>query len=190
MASRRSRPRTVTLDDPRAIRALAHEVRQRVIEELYNGAVLTATEAAELCGVTPSAMSYHLRALARWGIVERAEASADGRQRPWRAAADQLNVVPGVSAAAGPVAAQAFLATYLQAVHRSVEHWGGRAAGARDHSAQLTRGRLWLDDDEASSLNREISAVVARYDDRSARDHPEGSTARDFFWMNVPHEDT
>src|SRR6476661_2774222 len=88
------------ITDPRALRALAHPARQRVVTELYSGEVLTATEAARLCDVTPSAMSYHLRALATWGIVERVE-SGDGRERPWRAVADSLTITPGAHRAAG-----------------------------------------------------------------------------------------
>src|SRR4051794_4241177 len=82
----------LVISDPRAIRALAHPARQVVIDELYDGKVLTATECAELAGLTPSAMSYHLRALERWGILERAEASADGRERPWRAPAPRPKI--------------------------------------------------------------------------------------------------
>ena len=73
-----AKKKRVVITDPRAIRALAHPARQRVIDELYNGQVLTATECAEIAGLTPSAMSYHLRALEKWGIIERAEESADG----------------------------------------------------------------------------------------------------------------
>ncbi len=74
------------LSDPKAIRALAHPARLTVIEELYSGRELTATECADLAGLSPSAMSYHLRSLAKAGIVERADATGDGRERPWRAA--------------------------------------------------------------------------------------------------------
>ena len=70
---------TVTIEDPQALRALAHPARQRVLEELYVGEVLTATQAAQLCGLTPSAMSYHLRALEKWGVVTRDEPTGDGR---------------------------------------------------------------------------------------------------------------
>lgn len=186
MARRTSRPKLVTLDDPRAIRALAHEARQQVIVELYGGEVLTATEAARICQVTPSAMSYHLRALQKWGIVERDDSATDGRERRWRAAADSLNIGAGMSEAAGPVTTQAFLATYLKAIHRAVADWGGKSKGGTDRSVQLSRGRIWLDDEESAELNRELSEVMARYDDRTAADHPEGTTAREVFWINVP----
>ncbi|MET9022023.1 helix-turn-helix domain-containing protein [Actinopolymorpha sp. NPDC004070] len=90
----RRRRSQITLEDPRAIRALSHPARLTVIDELYGGRVATSTELAELTGLTPSAMSYHLRALADLGIVERDESAAatDGRSRPWRAAAKALNV--------------------------------------------------------------------------------------------------
>ncbi|MGW0228892.1 ArsR/SmtB family transcription factor [Actinopolymorpha singaporensis] len=88
----RRRRSQITLEDPRAIRALSHPARLTVIDELYGGRVATSTELAELTGLSPSAMSYHLRALADLGIVERDESAADGRSRPWRAAARALNV--------------------------------------------------------------------------------------------------
>jgi hypothetical protein len=46
----------------------------------------TATACAEVAGLSPSACSYHLRTLARYGFIEEDRASAaDGRERPWRA---------------------------------------------------------------------------------------------------------
>lgn len=83
----------VTITDPLAIRALAHKVRMEVIDEFFSSRRLhTATELAGRFGLTPSAMSYHLRALEKWGYVVRAEATGDGRERYWRAAGDTLSV--------------------------------------------------------------------------------------------------
>src|SRR6187551_1519516 len=82
----------VRLTDPGALRALAHPARLTVVDELYQGGERTASELAALTGLTPSAMSYHLRALERWGVVERAPARGDKRERPWRAPARALVV--------------------------------------------------------------------------------------------------
>jgi DNA-binding transcriptional ArsR family regulator len=81
---RRSRPeKKVEITDPKAIRALAHAARLEVISELYSTqSSRTATELAQQTGLTPSAMSYHLRALQKWGIVVPAEAGADAREPP------------------------------------------------------------------------------------------------------------
>src|SRR5438270_12515109 len=87
-----AREQTVVLRDPRAIKALAHPARLAVIEAFFAGRRLTATECGDIAGLSASAMSYHLRALERWGIIRRSAATADGRERPWGAAGDRLSV--------------------------------------------------------------------------------------------------
>jgi predicted ArsR family transcriptional regulator len=74
------------LTDPRMMRALAHPARIAIWQFLGLEGPATATECAEVAGLSPSACSYHLRTLAHYGFVEEDLASAaDGRQRPWRA---------------------------------------------------------------------------------------------------------
>ena len=72
------------LTDPRTMRALAHPVRLALLEALTHHGQLTATEAAEHVGESPSNCSFHLRQLAKYGFVEEAEGGT-GRRRPWRA---------------------------------------------------------------------------------------------------------
>jgi DNA-binding transcriptional ArsR family regulator len=105
-------PDVVRIDDPRAIRALAHPARLSIIDALYGGDQLTATQASALTGLSASATSYHLRALEKWGIVRRAAAAPDGRERPWEAAGRQLMVVTSGSRAA-EIADATVLATLL-----------------------------------------------------------------------------
>src|SRR5262249_56777146 len=75
----------MTVSDPHVMRAMAHPARLAIMEFLGDGAVATATECAEVCGLSPSATSYHLRALAKVGLVEEAPSRGDGRERVWRA---------------------------------------------------------------------------------------------------------
>ncbi len=76
----------VALTDPRAMRALAHPARIKIWLHLIVRGSGTATECADVAGISPSACSYHLRALAKYGFVEEdLDSAADGRQRPWRA---------------------------------------------------------------------------------------------------------
>ena len=66
--SRRTRTRkdrALRLQDPRDIRALAHPARLAIIDALASGDELTATECAELTGLSPSATAYHLKLLER-----------------------------------------------------------------------------------------------------------------------------
>lgn len=84
------------LTDPRVMRALAHPARLAIWQFLGLEGPATATECAEIAGLSPSACSYHLRTLARYGIVEEDLASsADGRQRPWRVKVIAITVDDG-----------------------------------------------------------------------------------------------
>jgi DNA-binding transcriptional ArsR family regulator len=85
--NRRSR-NVIQLDSAVRIRALAHPARLAIIEQLENGATATATELAGVIGLSPSATSYHLRELARGGLIQEAEGRGDGRERVWRGAGD------------------------------------------------------------------------------------------------------
>jgi len=76
----------VRLTDPKMMRALAHPARIAIWTHIGLRGPATATECAEVAGLSPSACSYHLRTLARYGFIEEDRASAaDGRERPWRA---------------------------------------------------------------------------------------------------------
>jgi DNA-binding transcriptional ArsR family regulator len=75
----------VTLTDPKMMRALAHPARIAIWSYLGLHGPATATQCAEVAGLSPSACSYHLRTLAKYGFVEEdRESAADGRERPWR----------------------------------------------------------------------------------------------------------
>ena len=78
--------REVELRDPRALRALAHPIRIRLLGLLRREGPLTATEAGRRIDESSGSASYHLRQLARFGLVEDA-AGGHGRERPWRATA-------------------------------------------------------------------------------------------------------
>jgi len=179
---------TLTLTDPRAIRAIAHEARQQVIDELYSGSVLTATEAARICGLSPSAMSYHLRALEKWGIVVRDDTSSDGRERPWRATARSLSLGRSDTASGASVrqAARAVMSTLMVGLNKAVEAWLENDPRAK--GAQASRSRLFLTDEEAAALNGELDALVQRYDNgRTSHDKPDDAAPRDQYWLLLPH---
>jgi len=78
--------RTVQITDPRALRALAHPIRLDLMGLLRRGEPLTATQAGERIGESAASCSFHLRQLAKYGLVEEA-GGGRGRERPWRATA-------------------------------------------------------------------------------------------------------
>jgi DNA-binding transcriptional ArsR family regulator len=72
------------ITEPEALAALAHPVRLELINYLMASGPATASVCARAVGDTPSNCSYHLRTLAKAGLVGTVE-SEDGRERPWRA---------------------------------------------------------------------------------------------------------
>jgi DNA-binding transcriptional ArsR family regulator len=156
----------VKLTDPRAIRALAHPARLAVIDELYAGRELTATECAEVAGLSPSAMSYHLRSLEKVGIVERADTTGDGRERPWRAAGSYLQV-DSTSGGAGELAASAALGSTVMG--RTVElfenYLARRAAEPPEwlDAVEASYGQLWLTPEEAKEIGAQFVDLVEKF---------------------------
>jgi DNA-binding transcriptional ArsR family regulator len=83
------------LTDPEILEALAHPVRLDLLTYLMAAGPATASTCARAVGDTPSNCSYHLRTLARHGLVEAID-SDDRRQRPWRATITGFTIDPNV----------------------------------------------------------------------------------------------
>jgi DNA-binding transcriptional ArsR family regulator len=165
------------LRDPRAIKALAHPARLAVIDELFAGRKLTATECGEIAGLSASAMSYHLRALEKWGIVRRSEATGDGRERPWEAAGNTLTVdsaEPRASAAGEAI----LIARQLDKQRAEILGW---ISGQDDESASwydstvIGSGVYWLSHEEAKRIGDRLSEVIAEIPRRTAAEAPAGA---------------
>src|ERR1700726_4899396 len=88
-AAETGRPRTSALSDmrdvsdARTMRALTHPVRIALLEALFLGGAMTATQLGEQIGESPTTCSFHLRQLAKYGFVEEA-GGGKGRARPWK----------------------------------------------------------------------------------------------------------
>jgi hypothetical protein len=71
------------ITDPKALRALAHPLRWKLIEIIGREGTATATRCAEETGESVANCSYHLNTLAKYDYVEQAE-GGQGREKPWR----------------------------------------------------------------------------------------------------------
>lgn len=153
----------MVLRDPRAIRAVAHPARLAVVDELFSQDVeRTASELAALAGITPSAMSYHLRALERFGILTRGTPTRDGSPRRWRAVARNLAVD---SHGIGTSTAEAAMLNHILAgLGERWNSWIGAAQPAAwEGAAALSRARVWLTADEARALQEDIHTLIKTY---------------------------
>ncbi len=80
-AKRKADP--IEIVDPAAMRALAHPLKWTLMDVLLVEGPATSTRCAELVGESQANCSFHLRQLARYGLVEEAP-STSKRERPWR----------------------------------------------------------------------------------------------------------
>ena len=71
--------------DAQGMRALAHPVRVAIMARLQQGGASTATALAPEVGASPSVTSWHLRHLAKHGLVRDAEHRGSARERWWEA---------------------------------------------------------------------------------------------------------
>lgn len=180
------------VDDPAALRALAHPARQRIIAELLAGRVMTATEAADLVGLTPSAVSHHLRALERYGVAERAERGPDGRTRPWRSRVTELSFSPRP----GPGGAEAVNVVIQQELGRLARHIaaavgsGSAGSGPAGHrTLTFSSSETWLTETERAALVARLEEVLQGLPERHSANHPEGATRVQLTLSLVPVAD-
>ena len=79
------------------------------------------------CELSASAMSYHLRELAKWGVIERVTDGGDGRERRWRAAGDDLQIGPTHRKSTGLSSAEmTFIGQVLDRLRSNIEDYVGR----------------------------------------------------------------
>ena len=192
---RRQRPeKNVEITDPKAIRALAHAARLEVISELYSTQLSrTATELAAQTGLTPSAMSYHLRALQKWGIVEPAATAGDARERRWKAAGTDFTINSG-GGSAGPEFA--VLDLELDAFRRRVNAYAKTQDERRRRgedvdvpsSMMLASNLLYLTPDQRTELNERIFDLLRDYELHEPDQVPEGAERMATMWSMIPDD--
>ena len=75
----------VQVTDVRALRALSHPLRIRLLGQLRLNGPATASQLGRVVGESSGSTSYHLRQLAAYGFVEEVEDQGTARERWWRA---------------------------------------------------------------------------------------------------------
>ena len=158
---------------------MAHPARLAIIDALATGDELTATQCAELTGLSPSATAYHLKLLEHYGFAEPAPPRPDRRERPWRATGRRVQVdLDGSTPAAALAAAE------VAAAHFDTTRALGVAFAAGEHAepaewrnaAVLSNADLWLTVEEAQHVSDALAATLEPFRGRASRgERPEAS---------------
>jgi DNA-binding transcriptional ArsR family regulator len=163
-----------------ALAALAVPARLAILNHILAVGPRTASECAPVVGESASNCSWHLRALEKVGLVERAPRSeGDGRTRPWRATAvgyrfaEEADEAPAEriarTALVGLVAEHAndLYRRYLDLRNALPGDWA-KASGDFGYALDLTP-------EELTGLLERIDALIRPYVAPIRRDPPEGS---------------
>jgi DNA-binding transcriptional ArsR family regulator len=157
----------MTEGDAKAMRALAHPARLAILTRLQAEGAATATEVAEVVGVTPSAASYHLRMLAKYGFAEDAPPRGDARERMWQAREPVLSIDTQANDAPETRAAKDLL---IQTIRAGAADESSRALAERHRepaewrdAAVWSRSILLLDAEEMKALREQIEALIRPY---------------------------
>ncbi|GAA1439137.1 ArsR/SmtB family transcription factor [Leifsonia poae] len=168
------------ITDARALRALAHPLRLALLNHLMAFGTQTASQCAEVIGSTASNCSYHLRSLARYGLVESVDPE-DGRERPWRTTATGLQFgrseEPGFAYGAESVE-RALIEKQIddeaELTRRAIAQRSELPPEWRDAS-MLSGYALRVTPDELRELGEKLDALIRPFIGLTREDPPEGS---------------
>ena len=137
-------------------------MRVALIEELLITGPMTATEAAERIGETPTTCSFHLRQLARYGFVEEA-GGGKGRARPWRMTSIGMSFTSNPENLELQLATNAVMHIFRERQFARYQTWldsrNGYPAQWRQAAGDSTY-LFYLTADELEALNDELSRVL------------------------------
>jgi DNA-binding transcriptional ArsR family regulator len=165
----------VQIDDPRALRALAHPLRLDLLELLAALGPVTAAVCARRLGESQASCSFHLRQLAKYGFVKHAESTSDARERPWRL----TEIEQHWSSEVGPAADELERVLVRREADRVLAWVGSQEAEPKSwRQASFFGGAtVPLTTDELESLREELRGVLEPYIERlgDGSERPEGS---------------
>ncbi|MBO1765224.1 helix-turn-helix domain-containing protein [Allobranchiibius sp. GilTou38] len=174
------RPASTLVEDPRTLRAIAHPVRNRILTELAATGPARAADLAQDLGIPANQTSFHLRQLAKYGLVEEApEAARDRRDRVWKVVAEGGYLVNLRALEAAPETRAASL------VWRShFERWAHAVISAAMRRTSVDDGAvvtisdtaLRLTDEEARAMVQEVNDVVSTWAARTRGRDPQRRT--------------
>jgi len=190
------------ISDPERMKALAHPARMAVFDFLaarraqgFDGA--TATEISEVAGMTPSAMSYHLRTLAKAGFIEEAPNRGDARERVWRLKLYSFSISADEDASpADRIVERTMGKVFSDQQDRNFERWlDARLDASREirDASVTTQARLRLTPAESAEFIRRFQELEAEYADLTLKradkgpDPEDGTIIFDLLFRLFPH---
>jgi DNA-binding transcriptional ArsR family regulator len=179
------------MSDPRVLRAIAHPTRARILDELSATGPMRAADLGEALGIPANQASFHLRQLAKYGVIQPApEAARDKRDRVWKLLDERgfrLDMKAISEQPGGRSAVAVFRQNTAARAHRlvdevfSFERKGGGVNAIIDQPLRLT-------EEEAAELVGQVDEVLAAWAERTRGRSSDRSTYV-FYSMVLPYPD-
>lgn len=152
---------TFHVQDPTALRAVAHPMRQRILTELAALGHARAADLAQAIGEPANSISFHLRVLAKAGMIAEApEHARDRRDRVWTNVAESYVVDPGSPEAVREVVRPALVWAERLFVEANDEK-------ARRDDRLLAINALVLTPGLAAEMTQDLADLLERWADRA-----------------------
>jgi predicted ArsR family transcriptional regulator len=179
------------LDNATALRAYAHPVRMKLILALRTRGPLTATQAGRLLGESSGTSSFHLRQLAKYGLVEET-GEGTGREKPWRATTASTSWDDVQKTAEGTAAASQLAEVLAESYFGELTRWLERRSAESEEwqrAAFIGDRYLWLTAEELARLGHDLAAVADKYFERQARPElrPPGARLVTYLHLGFPN---
>ena len=160
-------PETYQLESIEQMRALAEELRIRIIEALGQQA-MTSKQLALLLNVAPAKVHYHLHELEKVGLVHLVDIREKGNmlEKYYRAIAKNISASETLFQRVPPDETLAAMREFLQHIAQRFLQVLAFAASQPPNvhiSAHLNGEQLWLTDEEYQQLIKHIGTLVEPY---------------------------
>ncbi|MGY1914863.1 helix-turn-helix domain-containing protein [Blastococcus sp. SYSU DS0973] len=158
----------VEVTDVRALRALSHPLRNRLLGQLRLHGPATASRLGRAVGESSGSTSYHLRQLATYGFVEEVEGQGTGRERWWRARHRMTGwrAADLVAQEGGAEVQEEMTRLQIDQHARVLDGWyeqRDRLGPGWTDAASLNDYALRLTPEQARALTGELAATLARW---------------------------
>lgn len=168
---------------PAALKAYAHPLRLEIIRYLNDHGQATSATLARALGESTGQTSYHLRQLARHGLVVEDEARGTARERWWTSASIHVDAATMQDEPGLRPAAQLLLSSVVRFRTEALQRWLTRAededAGEWRLAATHNEITLSLTPDELQAMSEAVQAATEPFQQLS-RDRRDSGRAGEY----------
>lgn len=182
------------ITDPKAVAAITHPLRMRLLSELSRRGTARAVDLADAVGEPANSVSFHLRQLAKYGLIEENPARAEnGRERWWRQPSDRgfeidLDAMQGLEDGSAAVDTVRRVAEgHVLALHRTIAQPSSRAGGPEERGQERRTFSddfaVRLSDSEFEQMRLELQGLLDRWGEtsRTLADADDGQERRGYY---------